>query len=161
MTSWAADSVKRNLDTVNMMICRMEKLGLVELVWSEKDRREVHVSLTPLGKNKLGKGIDVGGTQEIDRGSGSGDEAIEEWMLLMGKLVNQLLKEMERAPVRLDVDSTQSERVIEVFQQRPVAEESLTQSNSRSFLRGADYDVSDGRTRIVRRKIRRCPHGRT
>jgi DNA-binding MarR family transcriptional regulator len=110
-----ADSIQRNLNTVSMMLDRMEKAGLVKRERSGKDRREVHVSLTPVGKNKLGKGIDVGGALSERLGSAFSAEEIEKAMLLMGKLRNQLLKEMGREPIPIEDRRPLRESVIEVF----------------------------------------------
>ena len=110
-----AESIQRNLNTVSMILDRMEKLGVVKRVRSGSDRREVHVSITPLGRQKLVKGIEVGGALRERLGSAFSDEEIQDAMRLMGKMRNQILKEMGREPIPMGERSPHRERVIEIF----------------------------------------------
>ena len=110
-----SDAIQRNLNTVSMMLDRMEKAGLVKRKRSAKDRREMQVSLTAEGKNKLGKGIEVGGALRERLGSAFSSEEIETATLLMGKLRNQLLKEMGRDPIPTGAKRPLRDSVIEVF----------------------------------------------
>jgi DNA-binding MarR family transcriptional regulator len=107
--------IQRNLNTISMIVDRMEKLGLVKRVRSEEDRRETHVSLTPLGKEKLAKAIKVGSALK-DRLSGAlTDEDLEQSMRLMAKFRDQILKEMGREPMPLENGRTSRRRIIDVF----------------------------------------------
>ena len=110
-----AKSIQRNLNTVSMIIDRMEKLRLIDRVRSKTDRRENHISLTPLGKEKLTKGIKVGGLLRERLASVFTDEELEQSMDLMGKMRNQILKEMGREPIPVRSRRPHRERVIEVF----------------------------------------------
>lgn len=107
--------IQRNLNTISMIVDRMEKLGLVRRVRSEDDRRETHVSLTPLGKEKLAKAIRVSAALK-DRLSGAlNSEELEEAARLMSKFRDQILKEMGREPVSPETSRDSRLRVIDVF----------------------------------------------
>ena len=110
--------IQRNLNTISMIVDRMEKLGLVRRVRSEDDRRETHVSLTPLGKEKLAKAIEVGGALKQRLGSAFTEEEISDAMQLMAKFRNQVLKELGREPIPADSERPHRQRVIEVFKKR-------------------------------------------
>jgi len=110
--------IQRNLNTISMIVDRMEKLGLVRRVRSEDDRRETHVSLTPLGKEKLARAIEIGGALKERLGKTLTEEELQEAMRLMAKFRNQILKEMGREPIPLDAVSPHRQRVIEVFRKR-------------------------------------------
>jgi DNA-binding MarR family transcriptional regulator len=49
-----AKSIQRNLNSISMIIDRMERLGLVVRERSKEDRRETHLTLTSLGKSHRG-----------------------------------------------------------------------------------------------------------
>ena len=110
-----AGSVQHNLNTVSMIIDRMAKLGLVKRVRSGKDRREVHVSLTPLGREKLHRGVEVGVAIRERLGNAFSDEEMQRAMLLMGKMSNQLHKDTGREPIPVDATSPLRENVLEIF----------------------------------------------
>lgn len=107
--------IQRNLNTISMIVDRMEKLGLVKRVRSEEDRRETHVSLTPLGKEKLAKAIKVGAGLKERLSGALTDEDLEQCMRLMAKFRDQILKEMGREPIPLESGRTSRRRIIEVF----------------------------------------------
>jgi DNA-binding MarR family transcriptional regulator len=111
--------IERNLNTISMAVDRMEKLGLVRRVRSEEDRREAHVSLTPLGKEKLARAIEVGGALKERLCKTLTEVELQEAMGIMAKFRNQILKEMRREPVSLDAGRAYRQRVIEVFRGRP------------------------------------------
>ena len=110
-----ANGIQRNLNTVSMMLDRMEKAGLIRRKRSGKDRREIQVSLTPLGKNELVKGIDIGGSLRERLGSVLSDDEMKRATLLMSKMSNQLLKETGREPIPVNAMSPLGESVEEVF----------------------------------------------
>jgi DNA-binding MarR family transcriptional regulator len=107
--------IQRNLNSVSMMIDRMEKLGLVKRVRSEDDRRQVHISLTPLGRERLANAIEVGRALNERLGSALSEEELQETMRIMAKLRNQTLKEMGRESIPSDSEDPNWERVIELF----------------------------------------------
>ena len=55
-----ARKLKRNSNSISMIVDRMERDGLVERVRDVVDRRSVHLSLTKVGKEKLYQGSKVG-----------------------------------------------------------------------------------------------------
>ena len=110
-------SIQRNLNTISMMIDRMEKLGLVRRIRSEKDRREAHVSLTPLGKEKLAKAIEVGVALKERLCKTLTEVELREAVGIMGKFSNQILQEMRREPVSPVAERAYRQRVIEVFRE--------------------------------------------
>jgi DNA-binding MarR family transcriptional regulator len=100
-----AQAIQRNINTIGMMTDRMKKFGLVRRVRSEDDRRENHLSLTPLGRERLARGIEVGDALKEHLCSAFNEDEIREAMRLMTKLRVQILKEMGREPIPPDVDS--------------------------------------------------------
>jgi DNA-binding MarR family transcriptional regulator len=109
--------IERNLNTISMAVDRMEKLGLVRRVRSEEDRREAHVSLTPLGNEKLAKAIEVGVALRERLCKTLTEVELQEAMRIMGKFRNQILKEMRREPVSPVAERAYRQRVIEVFRE--------------------------------------------
>jgi len=114
--------IHRNLNTISMIVDRMEKLGLVMRVRSEDDRRETHVSLTPLGKAKLAKAIEVGGALKQRLADVFSEKEIEDTMRLLAKFRDQILKELGRPPIPADDEHRNRQRVIEVMKKHLVSD---------------------------------------
>jgi len=108
---------ERNLNTITIMVDRMEKLGLVRSVRSKEDRREVHVSLTPLGKKKLARAVEVGGALQESLCKTLSETDLQEAMSVMAKFRNQILKEMGREPESADAERAYRKRVTDIFKE--------------------------------------------
>lgn len=84
----------RNLNSISMIVDRMVKQKLLTKVRDRKDRRVVHVKLTPLGKERLEAGIKAG-TSLIQRMTKDfSPEEIEATVYLMEKLRVVALEEL-------------------------------------------------------------------
>jgi DNA-binding MarR family transcriptional regulator len=110
-----AKAIQRNLNSISMIIDRMEKLGLVTRERSKDDRRETHLIVTALGRKKLAKAIQVGVALEERLGSALNEQELEDGMRLMVKLRNQVLKEMGREPIALAIERPTRKRVLDVL----------------------------------------------
>ncbi len=110
-----AKAIQRNLNSISMIIDRMEKLGLVTRERSKDDRRETHLTLTAQGRKKLAKAIEVGADLGERLGSALTDQELQESMRLMTKLRNQVLKEMGREPIALASERPVRKRVLDVL----------------------------------------------
>jgi DNA-binding MarR family transcriptional regulator len=110
-----AKAIQRNLNSISMIIDRMEKLGLVIRERSKDDRRETHLKLTALGRKKLAKAIEVGGALGERLGSALTEEDLQEGMRLMAKFRNQVLNEMGREPITLASERPVRKRVLDVL----------------------------------------------
>ena len=77
---------------------------MVRTVRSKEDRREMRVSLTPFGKEKLARAIEVGVALEESLRKGLTEAELREAMGIMRKFRNQILKEMGRKLVSLEAD---------------------------------------------------------
>jgi DNA-binding MarR family transcriptional regulator len=78
--------VNHNLNSISMIADRMEKLGLISRARSKDDRREVHVALTDLGKQKLADAIKVGVPLTDRLCSSFSDEELARMVALVEKL---------------------------------------------------------------------------
>lgn len=107
-----AKAVARNLNTVSMIVDRMEKLGLVTRVRSMDDRRETHVSVTESGHAKLAEAIKVGGSVVEKLGNAFSDDEIRVANDLMGKLKKTIVAELGEGIVTTGQDAQQTARVI-------------------------------------------------
>ena len=110
-----ARRIQRELNSVSMIVDRMERLKLVTKTRSEVDRRETHVTLTPLGKEKLSRAVEVGGALRERLGSVFAEEELQESIRLSTKLRNQILKELGQKPTPAQDDRAVRQRIIEVF----------------------------------------------
>jgi DNA-binding MarR family transcriptional regulator len=110
-----ARAIQRNLNSISMIVDRMEKQGLVTRVRSKDDRRETHVSLTDLGHQKLVKAIEVGIPMRERLGGVFTDEELVEWTKLMGKLKVQILKEMGKEAPSASDERASTQRVLDAF----------------------------------------------
>jgi DNA-binding MarR family transcriptional regulator len=116
-----ARAIQRNLNSISMIVDRMEKQGLVNRIRSKEDRRETHVSLTDLGHRKLIKAIEVGIPLRERLGSVFTDEELTEWTRLMGKLKTQILKEMGREAPSAGVERASTQRVLSTLKRLKTA----------------------------------------
>jgi DNA-binding MarR family transcriptional regulator len=105
----------RQLNTISMIVDRMVRLGLVTKTRSEVDRREAHVAMTALGKEKLARAIRVGGALRERLGSTFSEEELQTCMRLITRLRTEVLKELGREPVPAKDERDARQRVIEVF----------------------------------------------
>jgi DNA-binding MarR family transcriptional regulator len=110
-----ARRIQRELNSVSMLVDRMERLGLVTKSRSEVDRRETHVALTPLGKKKLARAIEVGTALRERLGIAFSEEEAQEGIRLTTKLRNQILKELGQKPAPAQSERDTRQRIIDVF----------------------------------------------
>ena len=96
-----ARKIERGLNSVSMILDRMEQQGLVTRIRSKADRRESHVSVTPDGKGKLSKALVVCDTLMGRLATGFSKTEFQESLRLMSKLRDQVRKELEREPTEL------------------------------------------------------------
>jgi MarR family transcriptional regulator, transcriptional regulator for hemolysin len=90
-----AKRLGRNLNVISTIVDRMVKQGLLIRVRSKKDRRETRVSLTPQGKDKLHKAIEVGNRLKERLGSMLSDSDIEESMKFLVNLRSIVHRELD------------------------------------------------------------------
>lgn len=110
-----ARRIQRELNSVSMIVDRMEKLGLVAKTRSQVDRRETHVTLTKTGREKLAKAVEVGGALRERLGSIFSEEELQDSIRLFTKLRNQILKELGQKPTAAQDERAVRQRIIEVF----------------------------------------------
>jgi DNA-binding MarR family transcriptional regulator len=116
-----ARAIQRNLNSISMIVDRMEKQGLVTRVRSKDDRRETHVSLTELGHEKLARAIEVGIPMRERLGSVFTDAELAEWARLMGKLKAQILKETGKEAPSIGVERANTQRVLNTLRRLKAA----------------------------------------
>jgi MarR family transcriptional regulator, transcriptional regulator for hemolysin len=90
-----AKRLGRNLNVISTIVDRMVKQGLLIRVRSKKDRRETRVSLTPQGKDKLNKAIEVGNKLKERLGSMLSDSEIQESMRFLVNLRSIVHRELD------------------------------------------------------------------
>ena len=110
-----AKRLQRNLNTISMILDRMEKIGLVSRERSIVDRRESHVSLTKSGKAKLARALEVGGALRSRLGAGFSEEELQDSIRLITKLRNQVLKEFGKEPTEEGNERVARQKLLEVF----------------------------------------------
>jgi DNA-binding MarR family transcriptional regulator len=89
-----AKKIQRELNSVSMIIDRMEASGLVTRTRSIIDRRAVHLKITHAGRKLLGQGVTVNETL-INKLTGVlSNKEIETVTRLLTKLQEQLIKEL-------------------------------------------------------------------
>ncbi len=84
----------RNLNSISMIVDRMVKQKLLTKIRDRKDRRVVHVKLTPLGKERLDAGIKAGDTLVKRMVKAFSPEEIEAFVYLLEKLRGTALEEL-------------------------------------------------------------------
>jgi DNA-binding MarR family transcriptional regulator len=113
--SFIARRVQHKLNSISMIADRMEKQGLISRVRSEDDRREVHVSLTSLGIEKLKQAVDVGVPLSERVASALTEVELNEMTRLMTKLKTQIFVEMGKAEPDAAKDQSETRRVLNVL----------------------------------------------
>ena len=94
-----ATQTQRELNSISMIIDRMEAAGLVTRTRSELDRRTVHLSLTTAGKEALERATAVSDTLTRRLTSTFSTREAETAVRLLDKLRRNILKELgEEAP---------------------------------------------------------------
>ncbi len=89
-----AKKIQRELNSVSMIIDRMEASGLVTRKRSVFDRRTVHLKLTRTGRKMLEQGISING-EMIGRLFGNcSDKDVESMIRLLTILQEQIIKEL-------------------------------------------------------------------
>lgn len=115
--------LQRNPNTVSMILDRMEKQSLVKKVRSLTDRRQVHVKMTPIGKEKLAQAIGVGNDLVERIVTDFSTEELQVFAKFLNKITNQAAREagLEKSPAEFAVEHIQ--RVGHIFngenQERP------------------------------------------
>lgn len=89
-----ARTLKRNSNSISMIIDRMERADLVERVRDLQDRRAVHLSLTEKGKEKLYKASKVGWNLILRLTSCYSEEEMETLVRLIERLRETTFKEL-------------------------------------------------------------------
>ena len=110
-----ARAINRGLNSVSMIIDRMEKQGLVVRTRSEEDRRESHITVTPQGKTALAGAIKVGGTLRERLGKSFEAEELEEWTRLLNKLKREIEKELGYKPMDEIEESASKKQLVNLY----------------------------------------------
>jgi MarR family transcriptional regulator, organic hydroperoxide resistance regulator len=113
--SFIARRVQHKLNSISMIADRMEKQGLISRVRSNDDRREVHVSLTPLGSEKLKQAVEVGVPLSERVASVLSEDEINEMTRLMTKLKKQIFTEMGTPEPDAAKELSDTRRVLSVL----------------------------------------------
>jgi DNA-binding MarR family transcriptional regulator len=105
-----ARKLKRNSNSISMIIDRMERAGLVERVRDLQDRRSVHLSLTEKGTKKLYQASKVGWSLISRLMSCFSEEEMETLTSLIEKLRGKTSEELNpgkaiRATEKLNVET--------------------------------------------------------
>ena len=116
-----AKRIQRELNSVSMIVDRMESSGLLTKTRSRIDRRETHVTLTKLGKKKLAKAVQVGSALTERLASAYSKEELQDAIHLATKLKGQLFMELGQTPVPAREERDIKNRIIEVFKGGGVA----------------------------------------
>ena len=89
-----AKKIQRELNSVSMIIDRMEASGLVIRTRSILDRRAVHLKITRTGRKLLEQGITVNETLISKLTGVMSDKEVETVVRLLTKLQEQIIKEL-------------------------------------------------------------------
>jgi DNA-binding MarR family transcriptional regulator len=89
-----AKQLLHNLNSISMILDRMEKQKLVTKERSKIDRRVVYVKATAKGKRKLAAGLKVGGVLAERFSSGFTDSEARAGMKMLEKLRAQAMREL-------------------------------------------------------------------
>jgi len=90
-----AKKIQRELNSVSMIIDRMEASGLVIRTRSILDRRAVHLKITRTGRKLLEQGIAVNETLIHKLTSVMSDKEVDTVVRLLTKLQEQIIKELD------------------------------------------------------------------
>jgi DNA-binding MarR family transcriptional regulator len=116
-----ARRIQHNLNSISMIADRMEKQGLISRVRSKEDRREVHVSLTSLGSDKLKQAVAIGVPMSERVAGALSEEELDEMTRLMTKVKTQILKEMGKAEPDAAKEKSETKRVLDVLKKTRLA----------------------------------------
>jgi len=117
-----AKQVLRNLNTVSMIVDRMEKNGLLERNWSEVDRRKAEVKLTKKGKEALRRALKVGAELKQHLGCRFTSEEIEQLTELVNKLKGGVFQELDQEVPPPDLERAMKQRVIRLHENAPAVQ---------------------------------------
>ncbi|MFC1924158.1 MarR family winged helix-turn-helix transcriptional regulator [Chloroflexota bacterium] len=106
-----AQRLKRNSNSISMIIDRMGKSGLVERIRDLPDRRSVHLVLTDKGKEKLYQASKVGWRLTERLTSSFSVEELETFVRLLEKLREKSFGELHPGEVIQDVGKADVETV--------------------------------------------------
>lgn len=84
--------LEKSTNTLSTILDRMEKSGLVKKVRDTKDRRLVHILMTPQGKKKLAEATELGLALIKELGSPFTLEELQTFKLLLEKLLKEANK---------------------------------------------------------------------
>jgi DNA-binding MarR family transcriptional regulator len=110
-----ARAINRGLNSVSMIIDRMEKQGLVVRTRSEEDRRESHITVTPQGKAALADAVKVGGSLRERLGKSFGSEELEELTRLVKKLKKEIERELGYSPMDELEESASKKQLVNIY----------------------------------------------
>lgn len=110
-----ANRVQRSLNSISLMIDRMEKLRLVTRLRSPIDRRETHISITDEGRVKLEEALAVGRFLTDRLADVFTQVEIQESTRLMTKLRERLMSEVGEEPAAPAVERNIRRRIVEVW----------------------------------------------
>jgi MarR family transcriptional regulator, organic hydroperoxide resistance regulator len=138
----------RNLNSISMIVDRMVKQKLITKVRDRKDRRVVHVKLTPLGKERLEAGIKAGNALIKRMTKTFTPEEIEAAVYLLEKLrvisLEELGKEettplVRESNIRILVESVKKPKEEEkpAGDERPKRRKGLPYSRTKRTIKGS------------------------
>ena len=104
------------MNSVSMIIDRMEKQGLAVRTRSEEDRRESHITLTKKGRVALAKAIRVGGNLRERLGKSFKLEELEEANQLMEKLKKEIERELGSSPMEGLDEEAAKKKMVHLYQ---------------------------------------------
>jgi len=111
-----ANRLQRGLNTISLMIDRMEKGGLLVRRWSEHDRRRREITLTKQGKDALDRGLKVGVDLRKRLGREFTDKQLDDLTALASKLRDSVLQKLGHEVPSPDLDRAVRERVIRLYE---------------------------------------------
>jgi DNA-binding MarR family transcriptional regulator len=110
-----AKAINRGLNSVSMIIDRMEKQGLVVRTRSEEDRRESHITLTSKGKTALAESVRIGGALRERLGKAFQAEELEAFTNLTKKLKKEIEKELGYSSMDDLEESTSKKQLVNLY----------------------------------------------
>jgi len=117
-----AKRLQRNLNTISMIVDRMEKKGLLVRRWSEVDRRQRQVELTKKGKDALNKGLKVGVELRKRLGQEFTENELKELTALVTKLRDRVFKELGQEVPPTPVGNAIRQQVMRLYEKASTRE---------------------------------------
>jgi DNA-binding MarR family transcriptional regulator len=137
----------RNLNSISMIVDRMVKQKLLTKIRDRKDRRVVHVKLTPLGKERLEAGIKAGNGLVKRMTKSFSSEEIEASVYLLEKLRVAAMEELgKEEPSPLIRES--NIRIIVEEVKKPKAAEKPAEEERPKRRKGLPYSRTQRPARI-------------